>query len=121
MEICERVFELLGESKSQQRKLSQATGISEQTISSWKKRGTDPSAKHIYAIAEFLNISPVYLLTGKEEPKIEINQDEQELLKIYRCLDRKRKIRVNSFIYDELENMEQDGDMPKAQGFTKNN
>lgn len=104
--------------------------------------GSMPKVDNLAKIADYLNCSIDYLLgrtdtleindlTFSENNKvldmsnsININKndsDEQELLKIYRCLDRKRKIKVNNFIYDEMEHMEQDGDIPKAQSFTRNN
>lgn len=118
MEIHERIFKLLGDSNDQQKKLAKTTGISQQTISSWKKRGSDPSAKYISAIADFLGVSTSYLLTGKDEineTNIKISEDEQELLNIYKSLDRKGKIKINNLIYDELDRIEQDGDTTTAQ------
>lgn len=121
MEIGERIFKLLGESKSQQKKLSEITGIPEQTISSWKKRKSDPPAKHIYAIADFLNVSVVYLLTGKDETRPELVQDEQTLLNDYRKLDLRGKSEIGHTLYKELERINQEGDKTKTQLFARNN
>ena len=77
MEIYERIFELLGSKRSRQLELAKAIGVSTQTVSSWKTRGSDPSAKLISSIADFLGVSTDYLLTGKESQtkKIEVIPD----------------------------------------------
>ena len=77
MEIYERIFELLGNKRSRQLELAKAIGVSTQTVSSWKTRGSDPSAKLISSIADFLGVSTDYLLTGKESQtkKIEVIPD----------------------------------------------
>lgn len=111
MEIWERIFELLGENKNRQRELSRATGISTKTISAWKQRKSDPSAKSISAIAEFLNVSISYLLTGKDEISFKLSRDEEDLIRDYRKLDFKGKSEIGHTLYKELERMNQDGDM----------
>lgn len=64
--------------------LCEAIGISSSTMTNWKNRGTDPPAKHIIPICEFLNVSPYFLLTGKENnEEIALSLDEQKLLEIY--------------------------------------
>lgn len=62
-------------------------------MTNWKNRGTDPPAKHIVPICEFLDISPYLLLTGKEKssPTVELTADERELLDIYNKLSEKSK------------------------------
>lgn len=79
MEIYERIFELLGSKRSRQLELAKAIGVSTQTVSSWKTRGSDPSAKLISSIADFLGVSTDYLLTGKESQtkKIEVIPDPE--------------------------------------------
>jgi len=49
-----------------------------------------------------------------------LTEEEKILLDNYRKLNHKGKTRVNSFIYDELELMEQDGDMSRNQKITEN-
>ncbi len=46
--------------------LCDALGISDSTFSTWKKRMTDPPAKYILPICEFLSIS-YYQLLGEDE------------------------------------------------------
>lgn len=65
-------------------------------MTNWKNRGTDPPAKHIVPICEFLDISPYHLLTGKEKssPTVELTNDEQILLNLYKNLSETSKARV---------------------------
>lgn len=74
MTISQRIFLILKEKGKKQKELSQYTGISEQTISDWKKKGSIPSAEKISGIADFLGVTTDYLLTGKERTISNITQ-----------------------------------------------
>ena len=67
--------------------------LSSSTVTSWKLRNTDPPAKYIIPICEFLEVSPYYLLTG-EEKNIPLPGDEQELLDYYKRLPEREKQRL---------------------------
>ncbi|MDL2288295.1 helix-turn-helix domain-containing protein [Oscillospiraceae bacterium OttesenSCG-928-F05] len=71
-EINQRMFALLDQKGYSQRDFAKNTGISEKTLSAWKARGTDPSAKYISSIAEFLECDENYLLTGEQPHSQEI-------------------------------------------------
>lgn len=88
MTISQRVFYLLDKQGKKQNQLSKFTGISTSTISAWNKRGTDPAAENISAIAGFFKVSTDYILTGKEKnsPTQELSTDEQRLLHMYSLL-----------------------------------
>lgn len=60
-------------------------GISQQVISNWKSRNTFPKSDDLYKIADFLNVSMEFLLTG-EEKNNEYSPDEIELISNYRSL-----------------------------------
>lgn len=66
MTISQRVFAELKKQKKKQKDLAEYIGISTSAVSDWKKKGTNPSAENISAIADFLEISIDYLLTGEE-------------------------------------------------------
>ena len=66
MTISQRIFFLMEKQGKKQKELSTFTGISTSTISAWNKRGTNPAADTISTIADFLEVSTDYLLTGKE-------------------------------------------------------
>ena len=74
MSICTRIFERMGQDKSHLRALAHKLSIAPSTVTSWKTRGSDPPAKYIVAIADFLGVSPLWLLTGED------NSDRQKEL-----------------------------------------
>lgn len=81
MTISQRIFEELKKQGKKQKELADYIGLSTSAISDWKKKGTNPAAENISAIANFLNISTDYLLTGKEKSNTNISNstvDEQE-------------------------------------------
>lgn len=65
MNICQRIFDCMGQDKTRLRALAKALGTAPSTVSSWKIRHSDPPARYIVPIAEFLGVPPLYLLTGK--------------------------------------------------------
>ena len=66
MTISDRIFALLDEKGMKQKEFSEKTGISQSTISDWKKKSTNPAADKLISICEALDVSPEYLLTGVE-------------------------------------------------------
>lgn len=44
------------------------TGIAQSTLSDWKNGKGTPSAEKLKILAEYLNVTVDYLLTGKERP-----------------------------------------------------
>lgn len=57
----------------------------------WWKKGSSPSGDILIKLSERLNVSTDYLLTGKESPKSDISEDEQELLNVYNQLSERSK------------------------------
>lgn len=66
MSIINNLLNLLNQSNINQKELCSYLGVGTSTVSNWKTRGSDPPAKYIIPICEFLNVSPEYLLTGEE-------------------------------------------------------
>ena len=67
-------------------------GIRTSTMSTWKTRNSDPPAKYIKPIADFLGVSVHYLLTGEEAPARKLTTaEEDELLGLYRALPENKK------------------------------
>lgn len=57
---------LLDEKKLKNSDVSRATGISNMTLSDWKRGKTKPKTDTMQKIANFLEVSVDYLMTGKE-------------------------------------------------------
>ena len=56
MMISERIFVLLDRKGMTQKEFSKQTGISQSTISEWKRKNTNPSADKILKICEVLHV-----------------------------------------------------------------
>ena len=64
--VIQRITRLLKEQNKQDKELCDFISVAQSTFVNWKKRDTDPKSKYIPDIAEFLNVSEKYLLTGEE-------------------------------------------------------
>lgn len=64
-----RIFELLDELKMEQQAFASAVGVSDDTVSDWRRQRSKSYTKYIPKIAAVLNTTSEYLLTG-EGPKI---------------------------------------------------
>ena len=74
MIISEKIFRILKEKGISQKAFSEETGISQSTISDWKRKKTNPAADKIMVICRALNVS-VYELLGDAETKGVQQQD----------------------------------------------
>ncbi len=90
MTIIERVLQLLEIKKLKISDLCTYLDVPNGLISNWKVRGTDPPSKYILQIAQLLDVSVEYLLTGQEKITIDItlvSNEEKELITNYRFLE----------------------------------
>ncbi|MBD5130569.1 MAG: helix-turn-helix domain-containing protein [Ruminococcaceae bacterium] len=86
MTISQRIFMLLKQKGKKQKELAEYTGISTSAISAWNKNNTNPTAESLSTIADFLEVSLDYLLTGKEKT-VEHTKDVERLLNNYNIVD----------------------------------
>lgn len=109
MLISERIYKYLAERKMSQIEFSKRTGISQSTISDWRRKGTNPSSDKIMIICDVLEVSPLELLTGVDgaSPDKEENADfvvlnkksgEYQMLETYRQLDADARKRVEGYM-----------------------
>ena len=71
-QFAERFSYLISESNSTQKQLANAIGIKETSISNYKKGLSEPSIKHLVAIADYYKCSTDYLI-GKTD---DLNEKE---------------------------------------------
>ena len=92
MEIIERIYKLLDEKDKRAYALCEKLDIRTSTMSTWKSRLSDPPAKYMKSIADFLGVSLDYLLTGENAPaRRYTSPEEDDLLELFRSLpDSKR-------------------------------
>lgn len=109
MLISERIYRYLEEKGISQKEFADKTGISQSTVSDWRRKGTNPSSDKIMIICEVLGVTPYELLSGTENKKhkeyketdyIVISRDTNEyrLLETYQNLDLKARKRVEGYI-----------------------
>ena len=70
MIISERIFKIMEEKGIRQTDFSAQTGISQSTISDWKRKKTNPSSDKIMVICETLGVSPYELLQDNNRDNI---------------------------------------------------
>lgn len=88
LSIIMNILRILEKKGLTQTELCSAININTSTMTNWKNRNTDPPAKYIIPICEFLQVSPYFLLNGIEStpPVQELSTDEQRLLHMYSLL-----------------------------------
>lgn len=77
---------LLDEKRLKNADVARATGISNMTLSDWKRGKSEPKTKNMQKIADFLGTTVDYFTTGKETAtdNVEKRQDEYtELISLY--------------------------------------
>ena len=86
MTISDKIFELIKERGMTQKEFAQKTGISQSSISDWKRKKTNPVSEKILIICETLGVTPYELLSGTEgEGK---RSSRSDLLILDTCGDR---------------------------------
>ena len=106
MIISEKIFTLLEQRKMSQKEFSEKTGISQSTISDWKRKRTNPSADKIMKICEVLCISPYELLSEEHAPdsgispdySIVLSNEGRLLLECYRNFSSQQKNRLQGYL-----------------------
>lgn len=95
MTICERLFEELDQRGLTAYGLCRHLGVATSVTTGWKQRGTDPPAKYVVRICEFLGCSISYFLTGQETKKESvpgISENGREMLELYEKLPEREQI-----------------------------
>lgn len=109
MLISERIYKYLEEKKMSQLEFAKRTGISQSTISDWRRKGTNPSADKIMIICDVLDISPYELLMDTENKKhkdyrktdyvvIDKQSKEYRLIETYQTLNMDAQKRLEGYM-----------------------
>lgn len=108
MIISERIFKLLEEKNITQKEFGKRTGISNSTISDWKRKKTNPSADKIMDICYALDVTPEQLLTGKgiddmdnvevSVDRFHIDKSDKKLLEDYHGMQEGQKKRLRAYM-----------------------
>ena len=112
MTISERLFDLLAADPSKSAAdLCRKLNINTSVTTNWKNRNTDPAAKYIVPICEYLDVSVMFLLTGEDDRvSVEtiqtLSSDERRVIEKYRSLDDDGKDKVRGVLLDEQRRVE---------------
>ncbi len=108
MTISDRIFDRLKELGMTQRTFSEKTGISQSTISEWKRKGTNPTSEKIMVICNVLRVTPEWLLSGIEKTGdrgnsldwyvIDKNTEMGTIIKSYHSMDDKERERLMGYM-----------------------
>ena len=109
MLISERIYQYMKEKDITQLEFAKRTGISQSTVSDWRRKGTNPSADKIMIICDVLGISPYELLLGTENEKlknynqpdyviIDKNSREYMLVNAFQHLDSDAQKRLEGYM-----------------------
>ncbi len=108
MIISERIFQIMADRGMNQMEFAEATGISQSTISDWKRKKTNPASDKIMKICEVLKVSPYELLqdtmsedvceTKTDHIVVSEGTDAYEVLLEYKKLDKSGKDRLLGYL-----------------------
>ena len=100
MDLVTRIKEKCSENGTNIATLEKELNIGNGVVRRWNER--NPGAYHVHKIAERLNVSVEWLLTGKENA--DLSPEEQKLIDLYRHADERGKRSIMRSA--EAENME---------------
>ena len=113
MSICERMFEIIDATPGKSAAgLCKVLGLKTNATTTWKTRNTDPPAKYLTRICEYLEITVMYLLTGEQElqENVVLDEREQNLITHFRALDLDGKAAVEHAAIEEHKRVKLEGD-----------
>lgn len=105
--IIQRILTLLEEKSLKAADLCRALDISTSTMTNWKNRGTDPPAKMVIPICEFLGVSCEYLLSG-EEHNLAISLEDAEWISLIHQLPRDAQLEFKGELKGYIKRMNQE-------------
>ena len=114
MDLGERVLALLKAKGITQVKFCADTGLPKGTVNGWGKKNRNPSWEAIPIIAEYLDVSEHFLLTGEnvdESVALSLSQREIDIIKKYRSLPKENQLMVEAVLELELKRAREWGDL----------
>ena len=105
MIISERIFKIMNERGMSQIEFSRKTGISQSTISDWKRKKTNPAADKIMIICDVLNVTPYEIMQGTDKERVKLDYrictagtENYDILQEIEDLDERQKERLKGYI-----------------------
>ena len=114
MTICERMFMLIDNTPGKTASgLCKRLGLKTNATTTWKTRGTDPPAKYLVCICEYLGVPVEQLLTGEikqSDGSFTLDEREKNLIEHFRALDLDGKASVEHKAVEEHRRVRLEGD-----------
>lgn len=108
MTISDKIFELIKKRGMTQKEFGLRTGISQSSISDWKRKKTNPVSEKILIICKTLDVTPYELLGGTDgEGKrsnrsdvvlVEKESEEGQLIMEYMSMDQESRGRILGYM-----------------------
>lgn len=84
--IIDRIISLIPSTGKREADLARHLGVGTSQITNWKTRHTDPPARYIMSICDFLEVDPFYLLTGDDKEEFLLTDREKTMIGQFRHL-----------------------------------
>ena len=86
MTICERMFKTLDEKGMMAADLCRVLNVGTGQTTAWKRRNADPPAKYLKQIADFLDVTLDFLITGDDSRRPALSDVEADIIALLRQL-----------------------------------
>ena len=93
--FMDRVEVILKQKKLTQKELAEDLSLRRPTLSEWKRNGAVPAADVCIRIADYLNVSVEWLVTGKEKG---LSSEERNLLRQWSYLTHQQKETIQTLL-----------------------
>ena len=83
----ERIDQLMRDQRKQKQQLNEYLGVGRSTYENWRKGSSKTYFQHLDKIAQFLSVSPNYLISGEESNEQQATANysaEKELVSLFR-------------------------------------
>ncbi len=106
LQIVTRLDSFLAQKGENRNTICAALGLKQQTISGWYTRGSIPKADDALRIADYLGVSPWWLVFGEEKPEAgklpasdgQVSREDKKLLSEWHALTREEQKSVRAQI-----------------------
>lgn len=89
MSFIERLDYLIEKRETSRQEVARYAGLAKSTVSEWARTGALPRADVAIMIAEYLNTTVEYLITGKEsDNSLVINEMKDQVMKLKDDIDK---------------------------------
>ena len=98
MDVVDRIFDLLDRTTMEQQEFARLVGISDDTASDWRRRRSASYTKRLTKIAEVLETTVDYLLTGEKKEPATVSDSQPDFLIKFNALSPGSQKEVLAFI-----------------------